>query len=68
VDFVWPAHRVIVETDGYEAHGTRAAFQQDRSTTNRLQLEGYTILRFTHADVTRRPTRVAEQISQALGL
>jgi very-short-patch-repair endonuclease len=68
VDFAWPAHGVIVETDGYEAHGTPAAFQQDRATTNRLQLAGYTILRFTHADLTRRPGDVAGQIRDALAL
>jgi very-short-patch-repair endonuclease len=49
VDFVWPAHRVVVETDGDEAHGTPAAFQQDRTATNRMQLAGYIVLRFTHA-------------------
>jgi very-short-patch-repair endonuclease len=68
VDFLWPTHRVVVEADGYEAHGTPAAFQLDRSTTNRLQLAGYTILRFTHADITRRPADVAEQIRDALAL
>jgi very-short-patch-repair endonuclease len=25
VDFLWPSHALIVETDGYEAHGTRRA-------------------------------------------
>ncbi len=68
VDFVWPAHRVVVETDGYEGHATPSAFQRDRSATNRLQLAGYTGLRFTHADVTRRPAEVAEQIRSALAL
>jgi hypothetical protein len=66
VDFAWPAQKLIVETDGWQAHGTRAAFQADRAQTNRLQLDGYTVLRFTHADVTRRPKRVAEQIRAAL--
>jgi hypothetical protein len=29
-DFCWPTHRLIVETDGWETHRTRAAFEQDR--------------------------------------
>jgi hypothetical protein len=29
VDFLWPRERMVVETDGWEAHGTRSAFQAD---------------------------------------
>jgi very-short-patch-repair endonuclease len=42
------------------------AFQADRTTTNVLQLVGYTVLRFTWADLTRRPEMVARQIRTAL--
>ena len=35
VDFCWPEQRVIVETDGYEGHGTRAAFERDRARVAR---------------------------------
>jgi very-short-patch-repair endonuclease len=68
VDFVWPDARVVVEVDGWRAHGTRDAFQRDRATTNALQLAGYVVLRFTHEDLTRRPERVAAQVRAALGL
>jgi hypothetical protein len=30
VDFLWRDHRLIVETDGWETHRTRAAFELDR--------------------------------------
>jgi hypothetical protein len=30
-DFHWPAHSLIVETDGWDTHGTRAAFERDRA-------------------------------------
>jgi very-short-patch-repair endonuclease len=66
VDFLWPAERVVVETDGWEAHGTRDAFQADRAATNAFQLAGYTVLRFTSADVRRRARRTATQIRRAL--
>jgi len=33
-----------------------------------VQLAGWTILRFTYRDVTRRPELVAAQVRQALGL
>ena len=68
LDFVWPEHRVVVEVDGWEAHRTRAAFQQDRTTTNALQLDGFVVLRFTWEDVNRRPALVAAQVRRALGL
>jgi very-short-patch-repair endonuclease len=29
-DFVWRQERLIVETDGWAAHGTRHAFERDR--------------------------------------
>ena len=67
VDFHWPEQRVIVETDGWWAHSTYNAFQQDRSNTNRLQLHGWLVLRFTFADVTRRSARTARAILRALG-
>jgi hypothetical protein len=68
LDFVWPAHRLVVEVDGWESHRTRVAFQQDRTTTNALQLDGFVVLRFTWEDVNRRPAMVARQIRRALGL
>ena len=45
----------IVEVDSWQAHGTQHAFQADRTLSNAVQLAGWTILRFTYADVTRRP-------------
>jgi hypothetical protein len=66
VDFIWHEQRLVVEVDGWEAHGTRHAFQRDRTTTNALQLAGYTVLRYTEQDLTRRPRQVAAQIREAL--
>jgi very-short-patch-repair endonuclease len=66
VDFIWHDHNLIVEVDGWLAHATRHAFQRDRSTTNTLQLAGYTVLRFTEDDLTERPRTVAAQIKQVL--
>jgi len=46
-DFRWPAHGLIVETDGWETHGTRAAFEADRAKDAALTASGYRVLRFT---------------------
>ncbi len=66
VDACWPAARLVVELDGWDAHHTRQAFQADRTRSNDLQTEGWTVLRFTHADVVHRPTETAERIRRAL--
>jgi very-short-patch-repair endonuclease len=65
-DFLWRDERVVAETDGWQAHGTRTAFQTDRAVSNALQLAGYTILRFTDYDLRRRPAHVAREIRTAL--
>ena len=65
-DFVWPEHRLVVETDSWLAHGTPYAFQADRAQTNKLLLAGWLVLRFTWADLTRRSRAVAAAVHQAL--
>ncbi|HEY7622029.1 MAG TPA: type IV toxin-antitoxin system AbiEi family antitoxin domain-containing protein [Solirubrobacteraceae bacterium] len=47
VDFYWPAHRLIVETDSWSAHGTKAAYETDRARDAALQAAGYRVVRFT---------------------
>jgi hypothetical protein len=46
-DFYWPADGLIVETDGWEAHRTLAAFRSDRAKDAALTAAGYKVLRFT---------------------
>ena len=41
---------MIVETDGFETHGTRAAFHADRAKDAALTATGYRVLRFTRDD------------------
>ena len=66
VDFLYAAERVVVELDGGRAHRTLDAFQRDRSQSNALQLAGYLVLRFTWADLRRRPAHVARTVRAAL--
>lgn len=46
-DFHWPSHQLIVETDGWESHRTRAAFERDRAKDAALTAAGYKVVRFT---------------------
>jgi predicted transcriptional regulator of viral defense system/very-short-patch-repair endonuclease len=65
-DAVWRTRRFAVELDGWDAHKTRRAFQHDRTKANTLTAGGWTVLRFTHADVVRRPQMVAGLVRSAL--
>jgi very-short-patch-repair endonuclease len=66
-DFVWREQRLIVETDGWEAHGTRSAFERDRRRDADLLAAGWRVLRISYARLERKPEWVAERIAAALG-
>ena len=62
VDAHWPAHRLIVELDGWAHHHDRGAFQRGRERDATLIAAGHRVVRFTHYDVTRRPGHVAHTL------
>jgi very-short-patch-repair endonuclease len=68
VDFAWPRHRVIVETDGWGTHGRRQAFENDRAKDADLIALGFVVLRFTWRQLERTPTQVAARLAAALAL
>ena len=67
MDLAWPDRRVLVEFDG-NVHRDRRVFVDDLRRQNGLVLAGWTVLRFTSADVLGRPWRVLATIRSALGL
>ena len=66
-DMAWPQHKVLVEFDG-DVHRERKPFVQDRRRQNRIVMAGWTVLRFTSADVFGDPLGVLAQIRSVLGL
>jgi Protein of unknown function (DUF559) len=66
VDFLWPQHRLIVETDGRRSHATRAAFERDRARDAALTVAGYRVVRFTYRQVVEEPARVARTLIELL--
>jgi very-short-patch-repair endonuclease len=50
VDFIWPEHGVVVETDGYADHGGPNARRNDNQRDRELQLDGWRVIRFTWDD------------------
>lgn len=67
VDLAWPDQRLLVEFDG-NVHRERRVFVDDVRRQNGLVLAGWTVLRFTSADVLGRPERVIALIRTALGI
>ena len=65
VDLAWPERRVLVEFDG-DAHRDRRTFVDDLRRQNGLVLAGWVVLRFSSADVLRRPAWVVATICAAL--
>jgi very-short-patch-repair endonuclease len=66
VDFAYPEVRIVVEVDGWRFHATRAAFEADRQRDAVLESAGWTVLRFTWLQVSRRPGWVAERVAATL--
>lgn len=62
VDFYWPSHCLIVETDGWETHGTRSAFETDRARDAALTASGYIVMRFTWREIRDRPHTVIARL------
>ena len=66
IDLLWQKHRLVIETDGEETHGTRAAFQRDRKRDQILIAAGYRTARITWRQVADEPTAVANRIGRML--
>src|SRR3954471_13385308 len=67
VDLAWPDRRLLVEFDG-NVHREQRVFVDDLRRQNSLVLAGWTVLRFTSADVLGRPEQVIAAIRTALGI
>lgn len=67
VDCLWPADRQIVELDGWEAHGTRAAFRGDRTRDRRLRVAGYGVTQIAWAQLDDEPEEIAADLRALVG-
>ncbi|HTU87457.1 MAG TPA: DUF559 domain-containing protein [Solirubrobacteraceae bacterium] len=66
VDVLWPNERLIVEFDGWGAHGHRHAFENDRKRDQILVAAGYRVVRITDRQLLDEPVAVVARIAQAL--
>jgi very-short-patch-repair endonuclease len=61
VDLAYPQWRIAIEYDG-DYHRDRDAYRDDQRRANALRVAGWTVLRFTAADVWRRPDQIVAEI------
>lgn len=67
LDFAWPDRLVAFETEGFEWHGSRARWKQDRQRTAALERLGWRIVVGTWDDVVKEPRATLDRIAMALG-
>lgn len=66
LDVAVPAARVAIEVDGWAFHSDAERFQRDRTRQNALVALGWTVLRFTWADLIERPGYVVATVTAHL--
>ena len=59
VDLLWKSERLVVEFDGWDAHGHRAAFERDHRRGQILNAAGYDVFRVTWRQLIEEPVAVA---------
>lgn len=63
VDVAIPSRGIAIEVDGMAYHLDVDRFRRDRSRQNTLVAHGWTVLRFTWADLTERPGYVMATVT-----
>ena len=65
-DFAFPKDKIAIYCDGYEFHADRGSFQKDRQQSRDLQLQGWSVLRFTGSEILNDTDSVVSTIQQAV--
>ena len=65
-DFVWREQRLIVETDGAAAHGTKRAMKRDLERDVELTAAGWRVIRVSYERLLNDPASVAKEVLDAL--
>lgn len=66
LDLAYPEAKMAIEYDGVDVHTRVEGFVGDRRRQNDLVEAGWTILRFTHADLRDQPWVICRQVSRHL--
>jgi hypothetical protein len=68
VDFLWPAERVAVETDFFDYHRGSVSFEDDHQRDLDLRRAGFSVRRYTGAQIRNHPALVVADLGDVLGL
>jgi very-short-patch-repair endonuclease len=66
VDFFWPEHGLVVETDGGQFHNHARAFENDRRRDQILIAAGFRVMRITWRQLHDEPLAVVARLTMAL--
>jgi very-short-patch-repair endonuclease len=66
VDFLWPAHKLAVETDSYRFHRGAIAFEDDRARDLDLRRRGFKVHRFTERQLEEDASGIVADLRDAL--
>lgn len=66
VDAYWPQQRLVIEFDGWRAHGHRDAFEDDRKRDQVMLANRLRAMRITDRHLTREPVALIARIAMAL--
>jgi very-short-patch-repair endonuclease len=66
LDATLPEHRLVVEVDGWAAHGTRKAFEHDRARDRALLVAGWRVVRLTWRQLEEDGDTIARQLRALL--
>ena len=67
VDFLWRAERLVVETDHWGTHRGSVAFEDDHARDLDLHALGYSVRRYTEAQIRDTPALVVADLREVLG-
>jgi very-short-patch-repair endonuclease len=66
VDCHWRGTGQVLELDGWQGHGTRSAFRDDRARDRVLRVGGYAVTRLTWSQLDDEPAAIAADIRALL--
>jgi very-short-patch-repair endonuclease len=62
VDCHWPELGQIVELDGWQGHGTKSAFREDRARDRALRVAGYSVIHLTWNQLDDEAEQIATDL------